>query len=116
MPARCELPVAGVFDLQADAARATARTLRDRDRLPHAALRQRRRRDVIFDLAVPGDQILGILEQLPRGAAVLIQKPMGPDLETARAIRACCRDRGLTARGQFPAPVQPERRSRFGIC
>ena len=64
-------------------------------------------RDVIFDLAVPGDQILGILEQLPPGAAVLIQKPMGPDLETAHAIRACCRDRGLTAAVNFQLRFSP---------
>jgi len=57
--------------------------------------------DAVYDLAVPGDQILGILARLPRGAAVLVQKPMGPDLAAAAAIRACCRERGLTAAVNF---------------
>ena len=69
--------------------------------------RRQRRRDAVFDLAVPGDQILDILAQLPRGAAVLIQKPMGPDLATARAIHACCRDRGLTAAVNFQLRFSP---------
>jgi predicted dehydrogenase len=50
---------------------------------------------------VPGDQILGIVARLPRGAAVLMQKPMGPDLAAAAAIRACCRERGQTAAVNF---------------
>ena len=63
--------------------------------------------DAVFDLAVPGDQILGILEQLPRGAAVLMQKPMGPDLASARAIRACCHERQLTAAVNFQLRFSP---------
>jgi predicted dehydrogenase len=101
-----ELPVAGVFDLQADTARATADSFAIETVFP--TLRSAASaRDVIFDLAVPGDQILGILEQLPPGAAVLIQKPMGPDLEAAHAIRACCRDRGLMAAVNFQLRFSP---------
>jgi predicted dehydrogenase len=51
----------------------------------------------IFDLAVPASAILGILEALPDGAAVLIQKPLGEDLAQATAIRAVCRRKALTA-------------------
>ena len=99
-------PVAGLFDMRPDAARSTANafaidtvfaTLADAAAAP----------DAIFDLAVPGDQILGILAQLPRGAAVLIQKPLGPDLATARAIHDCCRDRGLTAAVNFQLRFSP---------
>jgi predicted dehydrogenase len=101
-----ELQVAGVFDLQADTARATADSFAIETVFP--TLRSAASaRDVIFDLAVPGDQILGILEQLPPGAAVLIQKPMGPDLKAAHAIRACCRDRGLTAAVNFQLRFSP---------
>ena len=60
-------------------------------------------------MAVPGDQIAGVLSELPRGAAVLIQKPMGEDLAAARAIVNICRDRGLVAAMNFPASLQPER-------
>jgi predicted dehydrogenase len=89
-------PVAGLFDVHDDAARSTADAFAIETVFPTLAAAAASG-DAIFDLAVPGDQILGILEQLPRGAAVLIQKPMGPDLAAARAIRACCRDRDLTA-------------------
>jgi predicted dehydrogenase len=52
---------------------------------------------VIYDLAVPGDQIAGILERLPRGSGVLMQKPMGGDLADARRIRAIAHRRDLVA-------------------
>jgi len=101
-----ELPVAGVFDLQADAARATADTFAIETVFPTLASAASVK-GAIFDLAVPGDQILGILAQLAPGAAVLIQKPMGPDLSTAHAIRACCRDRGQTAAVNFQLRFSP---------
>jgi predicted dehydrogenase len=61
----------------------------------------------VFDLAVPADQIPAILAQLPRGAAVLMQKPMGPDLAAAAAIRNCCRDRALIAAVNFQLRFAP---------
>jgi predicted dehydrogenase len=99
-------PVAGLFDVQSDTARATAdafgvqtvfASLDAAAAVPGAA----------FDLAVPGDQILGILRQLPRGAAVLMQKPMGPDLVSARAIRDCCHERQFTAAVNFQLRFSP---------
>jgi len=53
--------------------------------------------DAVFDLALPAGALLGALEQLPNGAAVLLQKPMGEDLAGARAIRDRCRAKGLVA-------------------
>ena len=53
--------------------------------------------DVVYDVAVPGDRTLDVLEQLPRGAVVLMQKPMGADLADAQRIRACVHDRGMIA-------------------
>jgi predicted dehydrogenase len=100
------LPVAGVFDLRADAARTTADAFAIETVFPTLGAAASTP-GAIFDVAVPGDQILGILAQLPRGAAVLIQKPMGPDLATARAIRACCRERGLTAAVNFQLRFSP---------
>ncbi len=57
--------------------------------------------EVIFDIAVPAHAILGVLEQLPDGAAVLIQKPMGETLAEAEAILALCRSKRLTAAVNF---------------
>jgi predicted dehydrogenase len=94
------LPVAGLYDVRADVANAVAAEFSIPtvfSTLEEAATAER----AIYDLAVPGDQILGILGRLPRGAAVLIQKPMGPDLVAARAIRDCCRERSLTPAVNF---------------
>jgi predicted dehydrogenase len=57
---------------------------------------------------VPASAILKVLPQLPDGAAVLIQKPMGETLAEAAAIEKLCRDKGLTAAVNFQlrwAPV-----------
>ena len=99
-------PVAGLFDLRPETARSTADAFAIDTVFPTLAAAVAAR-DAIFDLAVPGDHILGLLEQLPRGAAVLIQKPMGSDLEAARAIRACCRDRDLPAAVNFQLRFSP---------
>jgi predicted dehydrogenase len=56
---------------------------------------------------VPGDQIAGILERLPRGSAVLMQKPMGPDLTAARRILAICAERRLVAAVNFQLRFSP---------
>ena len=51
----------------------------------------------VFDLALPPQATLPVLERLPQGSAVLMQKPMGADLDGARAIVDCCRRRRLVA-------------------
>jgi predicted dehydrogenase len=63
--------------------------------------------DTVFDIAVPANQILGILPELPRGAAVLLQKPMGETISEARAIRDLCHQRGLTAAVNFQLRYAP---------
>jgi predicted dehydrogenase len=99
-------PIAGIFDTRAEASRAAAEAF-GVDTVFPTLRAAAERNDVIFDIAVPADQILGILAQLPCGAAVLIQKPMGPDLAAADAIRACCRDRTLTAAVNFQLRFSP---------
>lgn len=63
--------------------------------------------DAVFDAAVPASQILHILPELPQGAPVLIQKPMGETIEEARAIRDICRSRGLVAAVNFQLRYAP---------
>jgi predicted dehydrogenase len=57
--------------------------------------------DAVFDVAVPAKVIPSILPQLPDGAAVLIQKPMGDTLAEAVEILRICRSKGLTAAMNF---------------
>jgi predicted dehydrogenase len=53
--------------------------------------------DVIFDLALPASLFAETLRMLPEGSHVLIQKPMGENLEQAREVLAVCRERKLKA-------------------
>jgi predicted dehydrogenase len=62
---------------------------------------------VIYDVAVPGGQVPAVLEHLPEGSGVLIQKPMGEDLVAARRILATCRKRRLTAAVNFQLRFSP---------
>jgi predicted dehydrogenase len=104
--ARLGLPVAGFFDIDAAQARATAAAA------PAAAVfasldEAAASPGAVFDVAVPGDQVVGILERLPQGSAVLIQKPMGADLAAARRILACCVERDLVAAINFQLRFAP---------
>jgi len=61
----------------------------------------------VYDIAVPPTAICAILPALPEGAAVLIQKPMGANLDDARAIRTICRERRLKAAINFQLRFSP---------
>ena len=63
--------------------------------------------DAVFDIAVPGSAIADILREIPRGRAVLIQKPMGEDLAEAREILGICREQGLVAAINFQLRYAP---------
>ncbi len=63
--------------------------------------------DAVFDVAVPASHLLPILAQLPDGAAVLMQKPMGENIAEARAIRDLCRSKGLVAAVNFSLRYSP---------
>ncbi|WP_131196075.1 Gfo/Idh/MocA family protein [Lichenihabitans psoromatis] len=52
---------------------------------------------VVFDVAVPPVAQMDIVAELPHGAAVLLQKPLGLDLAHATALRDLCGARRLTA-------------------
>src|SRR6185437_10408556 len=61
----------------------------------------------IFDLATPPSAHKSVLERIPIGAGVLIQKPMGADLEQATAILRVCRERKLKAAVNFQLRFAP---------
>ncbi len=63
--------------------------------------------DVVFDLATPPGAHAGILECLPKGAPVLMQKPMGSDLAEATEILQICRTRSLKAAVNFQLRFAP---------
>jgi predicted dehydrogenase len=67
----------------------------------YGSLEEAAAQDAVFDVAAPPVAHRAILESLPQGSAVLLQKPMGLDLAEATAIRAVCRARGLIASVNF---------------
>lgn len=103
---RLGFPVAGIFDVDAAAARERAEGFglaRVFGSLEEALATP----DAVFDLAVPPGEIAGIIAQMAPGSAVLIQKPMGRDLAEARRIREVCRVRGLVAAINFQLRFAP---------
>ncbi|WP_417444554.1 Gfo/Idh/MocA family protein [Joostella sp.] len=63
--------------------------------------------DAVIDIAVPAKYICQILDKVPDGAAVLIQKPMGETLEEAIKIKAICDDKKLVAAVNFQLRYAP---------
>ena len=57
--------------------------------------------DAVFDCAVPAPAQTSVLPQLPDGAAVLLQKPMGETLAEATEILHICRRKKLIAAVNF---------------
>ena len=54
-------------------------------------------KEVIYDIALMPEQYMHILEALPEGATVLIQKPMGETLQEATALLELCRTKKFKA-------------------
>jgi predicted dehydrogenase len=103
---RLGYPVAGVYDV--DVARAHAMAADFGIPVVFASLDTAAgTANAVFDLAVPGDRVLGVLALLPEGSAVLIQKPMGSDLDEARRILDCCTRRRLVAAVNFQLRFSP---------
>ncbi|MBB4123324.1 Gfo/Idh/MocA family protein [Martelella radicis] len=99
------LPVAGVFDLDAER---TAKVAVDWDITPFASLEEAiATENAVFDLALPPVAHQGVIEKLPEGAPALLQKPMGRDLAEATAILKACRERKLTAAVNFQLRFSP---------
>lgn len=102
------LPVAGVFDLDADVAR---RLAADFDvPVVHATLEQALAAcgtRGVFDLALPPAAILPTVERLPQGSVALIQKPLGPEGATARRIVEALDARKITGATNFQLRFTP---------
>ncbi|WBL41758.1 Gfo/Idh/MocA family oxidoreductase [Algoriphagus halophytocola] len=102
--------VMGIYDLdfaKAEVAKnkfsIVSRTYSDLSELIKAAADQ----NAVFDLAVPADQIIPILKQLPDGSAVLIQKPMGETSAEAEVILELCELKNLLSAVNFQLKFAP---------
>ncbi len=104
--AKAGLPVAGIYDIDAERARATAQRFsigRVFARLEECFEDP----ETVIDIAVPPQNVLEILEAMPEGRTVLIQKPLGLDLAQAAAIRAMAQARRLCAAVNFQLRFSP---------
>jgi predicted dehydrogenase len=63
--------------------------------------------DAVYDVAIPAANLPEVLDMLPAGAPVLMQKPMGDDFAMAQRILACCRRKGLLAGVNFQLRFAP---------
>jgi predicted dehydrogenase len=109
LPAYCSagFEVAGVYDLRREASESLSRRLGGTPRVHDSLDEAFAREGVIFDVAVPGKEIVGILEHARPGSALLIQKPMGETLAEATRILALCREQRLTAAINFQLRFAP---------
>jgi predicted dehydrogenase len=91
-------PVAGIFDIDRD----RAMKLGAQWSVPvFGSLAEAAVEDAVFDLPLPPAVHLEVLPALPDGAAVLMQKPMGRDLDEATRILRLARRKRLDAAVNF---------------
>jgi len=99
---KAEFPVVGIFDANVERAQAMAAQFGVPVVYPTLAEAiAQAPAHAIFDVAVPAVNIVEVLQQLPAGRAVLIQKPMGDNLTQAREILALCQAKSITAAINF---------------
>lgn len=99
------LPVAGLFDI--DSGRAQELASRWETRAFGSLAEAIATPDAVYDLALPPAAHAEVMNQLPDGAAVLIQKPMGRNLDEATEILAICRRKRLVAAVNFQLRFSP---------
>lgn len=100
--------VQGIYDINFDKAVSTATHFNVphlfehlKEMIAHAPA------NAVFDVAVPGSQTLTVLEQLPQGATVLLQKPMGESYKEAKHILALSKQKKIKAGINFQLRYAP---------
>jgi predicted dehydrogenase len=104
--AKAGFPVAGVFDVNSKAAEERAREFN----LPRVFPSMAEAASVtgaIFDVATPPGEHESALAQLPDGATVVVQKPMGRNLAEAQRIVDLCRRKKMKAAVNFQLHFSP---------
>jgi predicted dehydrogenase len=101
-------PVKGIYDIDAAKAADTAAAFG----IPKCygdlnGLLQEADKNTVIDIAIPAAGIIEMLQQLPDGVSVLIQKPMGESLQQAKEILQLCRENKLNAGVNFQLRYAP---------
>jgi predicted dehydrogenase len=100
--------VQGIYDIDHAKAVSTAKKFN----VPHVfesvdEMTGKAKENAVFDVAVPGSQTIIILNQLPKGATVLLQKPMGENFEEAKQILSLTRQKQMMAGINFQLRYAP---------
>lgn len=110
LPAYCMagFNVQGTFDIVYAKAKATA----EKFSIPHSfatleELLSHSTANCVYDIAVPGDQLISILKQLPSESSVLMQKPMGENYDEAKKILEIIRAKKMIAAVNFQLRYAP---------
>ena len=100
--------IAGIYDLDTAKARALA------DDFGVATVygtleeaTEQTRENVVYDVAVPARSLTDVIPAMPSGSVVLMQKPMGENLEQARQLLDLCGQKQLTAAVNFQMRYAP---------
>jgi predicted dehydrogenase len=100
--------VQGIYDIDNAKAIATAANFN----VPHiftsvASMITHAPANAVYDVAVPGSETITLLNQLPIGATVLLQKPMGENYAEAKQILQITRDKKMLAGINFQLRYAP---------
>ena len=101
-------PVAGIFDINIEKAAQLATSFQIPEvykSLVEAV--EKSTQLTVFDIALPATAIIPVLQQLPDGAAVLIQKPMGNNYREAVEILELTRKKKMIAAINFQLRYAP---------
>lgn len=101
-------PVHGIFDLDQERARSVANEWGIENSFKSLDEAVASGGQYIYDLALPPAAISSVLEKIPVGATVLIQKPMGANFAQASHILAISRERKLNAAINFQLRFSPQ--------
>lgn len=100
--------IQGIFDINRDNASSTAKNFN----IPHVfesldEMISHLPANALIDIAVPGSATISILEKLPEGSNVLLQKPMGENYAEAKKILELTRSKKMLAAINFQLRYAP---------
>jgi predicted dehydrogenase len=104
--AKAKLEVPGIYDIQQERSQETA-TKFGIPKVYGSLAEAASTRGAIFDVAVPPNHLHEVLQALPEGVGVLMQKPMGRNLDEARQIASLCREKQFAAAVNFQLRFSP---------
>lgn len=102
------IPVSGIYDID----NTRSQKLAGKFQIPKVyeymqQLVAENNNDCIYDIAVPGNKIIDVIQQLTDKSFVLMQKPMGENEKQAENILELCRKKQITAGVNFQLRYAP---------